>query len=92
MRRVVAVGGTSGSAAQGAAEAAAEGASPARKPEATGPDLSGPAGDKKKKEGEDNSGLGKGSAIPSFALMASDRAVTSGSSDPDRSLASSSAV
>ena len=28
-------------------------------------------------EGEDNSGLGKGSAIPSFALMASDRAVTS---------------
>ena len=36
--------------------------------------------------------LGKGSAVPSFALMASDRAVTSGSSDPDRSLASSLAV
>ena len=29
-------------------------------------------------EGDDNSGLGKGSAIPSFTLMASDRAVTSG--------------
>ena len=43
-------------------------------------------------EGEDNSGLGKGSAIASFALMASDRAVTSGSSDLDRSLVNSSAV
>ena len=43
-------------------------------------------------EGGDNSGLGKGCAIPSFALMASDRAVTSGSSDLHRSLASSSAV
>ena len=43
-------------------------------------------------ERERNSGLGKGSAIPSLALMASDKAVTSGSSDPDRNLASSSAV
>ena len=43
-------------------------------------------------EREGNSGLGKGSAIPSLALMASDRAVTSGSSDPDRSLANSSGV
>ena len=31
-------------------------------------------------EGERNAGLGKGSVIPHFALTASDRAVTSGSS------------
>ena len=43
-------------------------------------------------EGESSAGLGKGSVIPDFALTASDRAVTSGSSDPDRSLAKSSAV
>ena len=43
-------------------------------------------------EREGNSGLGKGSAIPSLALMASDKAVASGSSDPDRNLANNSAV
>ena len=43
-------------------------------------------------EGESSAGLGKGSVIPILALTASDRAVTSGSSDPDRSLAKSSAV
>ena len=43
-------------------------------------------------EGESSGGLGKGSVIPNFALKASDRAVTSGSSDPDRSLAKGSAV
>ena len=32
-------------------------------------------------EGESSAGLGKGSVIPNFALTASDRAVTSGSSD-----------
>ena len=42
--------------------------------------------------GESSAGLGKGSVIPNLALTASDRAVTSGSSDPDRSLAKSSAV
>ena len=43
-------------------------------------------------EGESSAGLGEGSVIPNFALTASDRAVTSGSSDPDRSLAKGSAV
>ena len=43
-------------------------------------------------EGESSAGFGKGSVIPSFALTASDRAVTSASSDPDRSLAKGSAV
>ena len=43
-------------------------------------------------EGDSSAGLGKGSVIPSSALTASDRAVTSGSSNPDRSLAKSSAV
>ena len=43
-------------------------------------------------EGEASAGLGKGSVIPNFALTASGRAVTSGCSDPDSSLASSSAV
>ena len=43
-------------------------------------------------EGESGAGLGKGSAIPNLALTASDRAVTSGCSDPDRSLVNSSAV
>ena len=40
-------------------------------------------------EGESSAGLGKGSVIPYLALIASDRAVTSGSSDPDGSLAKS---
>ena len=49
VRRVVAVGedgagGTSESTAQGAAEPATESASPAREPEAQGPDVSAPAG------------------------------------------------
>ena len=39
-----------------------------------------------------SAGLGKGSVISNFALRASDRAVTSGSSEPDCSLASSLAV
>ena len=43
-------------------------------------------------EGGSNAGLGKGSVIPNLALTASDRAVTSGSSDPDRSLAKGLAV
>ena len=43
-------------------------------------------------EAEANAGLGKGSVVPNFALTASDKAVTSGSSDPDSGLASSSAV
>ena len=43
-------------------------------------------------EGEASAGLGKGSVIPNVALAASDRAVTSGCSDPDSSLASSLAV
>ena len=43
-------------------------------------------------EGESSSGLSKGSVIPNLALTASDKAVTSGSSDPDRSLAKGSAV
>ena len=43
-------------------------------------------------EGESSAGLGKGSVIPNFALIASDRAVISGSSDPHRSLAKGSAV
>ena len=43
-------------------------------------------------EAESRGGLGKGLVIPNYALTASDRAVTSGSSDPDRSLAKSSAV
>ena len=43
-------------------------------------------------EGESSAGSGQGSVIPNFALTASDRAVTSGSSDPDRSLAKGSAV
>ena len=43
-------------------------------------------------EGESGAGLGKGSVIPNLALTASDRAVTSGSSDLDRTLANSSAV
>ena len=38
-------------------------------------------------EGESSAGLDKGSVIPNFALTASDRAVTSGSSVPDRSFA-----
>ena len=38
-------------------------------------------------EGESKAGFGKGSVRPNLALTASDRAVTSGSSDPDRSLA-----
>ena len=43
-------------------------------------------------EGESGAGLGKGSVIPNLTLTASDRAVTSGSSDPDGSLAKGSAV
>ena len=43
-------------------------------------------------EGEAIAGLVRGSVIPNLALTVSDRAVTSGSSDPDNSLASSSAV
>ena len=43
-------------------------------------------------EGESSAALGKGSVIPNFALIASDRAVTSGFSDPDRSWAKSLAV
>ena len=43
-------------------------------------------------EGESSAGLGKDSVIPNLALTASDRPVTSGSSDPDRSLTKSSAV
>ena len=41
---------------------------------------------------ESSAGLGKGSVTRNFDLTASDRAVTSGSSDPDKSLAKSSAV
>ena len=43
-------------------------------------------------EGESSAGSGKGSVIPNFPFRAPDRAVTSGSSDPDRSLAKGSAV
>ena len=43
-------------------------------------------------EGDSSAGLGKGSEIFNLALTASDRAVTSGSSDPDRSWAKDSAV
>ena len=35
-------------------------------------------------EGEASAGWGKGSVIPNLALTASERAVTSGSLDPDR--------
>ena len=40
-------------------------------------------------EGEASAGWGKGSLIPNLALTASERAVTSGSSEPDSNLASS---
>ena len=43
-------------------------------------------------EGEASAGWGKGSVIPNLALTAAERAVTSGSSDPDSHLASNSAV
>ena len=43
-------------------------------------------------EGGSSAGLGKGLVTPHFALTASDRAVTSGSSDPDTGLAKGSAV
>ena len=43
-------------------------------------------------EGQSSAGLGQRSVIPNLALTSSDRAVTSGSSNPDRSLAKSSAV